>query len=431
MADPTEFERLTQALNRQAHCLDSLAETEELQRQRWDLLAQVVEDAAWQFTSMRIDAVEESLRDQGPPFWLSLVLGVGITMIVPTSFLTASFIGAFTKYTQKLVTVADRKLLETLSKTWEIETKAWKYDLWAKLPGHIQLTEEMVARYAKSWEPELANLMAGTAQTLGQMGTKFVFEQDRRRKAFSRTAAPVVVVKRALLRWVEAQIRCEGVARANLRRRIRDLFDIAISPKPGKEAKAKEEEAKKAGRPVRALPKTNKEALQQLTKLSEEIAPTTWETLPNPAVEDLWEIQRNIESMIWATTYDFTPIKEGIQFPIEEVPGKSGSEAFKSRGLVRVPLAAPLPDALWKRLTSRYIDPDENKSYKEVGNLDRLGTKAKPVLTDKQKLFGPEVRLSFYFSKVLYPQLRDKNSGFAKKFSQVSSVTSTKSAKSS
>ena len=70
-----------------------------------------------------------------------------------------------------------------------------------------------------------------------------------------------------------------------------------------------------------------------------------------------------------------------------------------------LPEPAPLPGVLWKSLVERYIDPDEGKSYKDVGPLERLGTKAASAAGSRDK-WSPEVRLSHYFSQVLYPQIK-------------------------
>jgi hypothetical protein len=106
--------------------------------------------------------------------------------------------------------------------------------------------------------------------------------------------------------------------------------------------------------------------------------------------------------MIWASTYDFKPrMERGI--------------SVYMRG-VDYMVPAPLPDALWQRLITRYVDPDEGKTYAEVGAINRLGTRQQPI---RSGLHGPQVRLSHYFSQVLYPSISDTNSDFATKFRKI------------
>src|SRR5207248_10204084 len=89
-------------------CSDYLAEAETMQGHRWDRLRQVAELAGDQFTTMRIDSVEESLRDQGPPLWLSVILGLAVSFI-PVTAITSKFVGVLSRYTQKLLTISEKE----------------------------------------------------------------------------------------------------------------------------------------------------------------------------------------------------------------------------------------------------------------------------------------------------------------------------------
>jgi hypothetical protein len=106
--------------------------------------------------------------------------------------------------------------------------------------------------------------------------------------------------------------------------------------------------------------------------------------------------------MIWAMTYDFTP-----RF-VREV-----SVSF--RGTTAI-YPAPLPEGTWPKLVERYIDPDEGKSYAEVGAIDRLGTKDAPYFNPGGR-YGPNLRLSHYFSQILYPRIKEEHVQIVRKFS--------------
>jgi hypothetical protein len=430
MAEPTEFERLRQATKVKEGAWDYLAETEEMQRQRWDVLRQVVDDAAWQYTSMRIDSVAESLRDQGAPLWLSCILAVGVSLI-PVSALTGTFLFALTKSTQKLLTRSDRALLESVKnialREQNVPRALNALSLWRHLPGEIKRTEELVSKFAAAWEPELADLIRDGVLAVEKFLGDQPFKRESARK-FDPIDAPVVVVKRSLRTWIDAQVRAEGVARKMIKDRIRDLFDIASSSKPAKEASDKEAEFRKKEeareprvpfrRPFEKLPKTREEALGELTKLRDDLAPLPAENRANTNPKDLLDLQLTIESMIWVTTYDFTPKFD--QFVRDDPDGVT----IKGPPTL---IEAPLPEGLWNRLIGRYIDPDEGRSYKDVGYVDRLGTNAYPyIIIPKHPSsmrnpgeggWGPKVRLSHYFSQILYPKIDHENSEIVRKFS--------------
>lgn len=439
MDDVAEVQRQLQQLREAGRIRDDalryLAETEEMQGQRWERLSQVVDDAAWQYISMRVDSVEERLRDQGAPLWLSGIIIVGVTLI-PVSALTGTFLLALTKSSQKLLKRAVGRRLERAVRTYQIASPAARSDAFRNamdVAKEFKQTEEVAGRFAQylkdSLQPELTATLRNSALELAKTLGEQPFKQASGRK-MTKPDAPVVVVRRSLYGSINAFVHAEGSARKILKDKIRDLYDIATSPKPAKEAKAKEAEAQKEAsksahrafahfaRAFREepLPKTNKAALDQLTELRTQLAPDAAESSRTPDVKDLRELQLLIEATIWATTYDFTPRRreESVNAAVEKRVGQN-MFMVKPDDKLR---PAPLPDALWKRLIERYIDPDERKSYKDVGKLDRLGTKSHPYSSEPgKKTWSPEVRLSHYFSQVLYPQINKENSEMVRRFS--------------
>jgi hypothetical protein len=327
---------------------------------------------------------------------------------------------------------SSEKILQTELDSTRVSTAAGN---WLRLPDEIKRTEDMVIRFAQKWEPELSNTLQTAADGLAQIAGKQLFEQDNSGAGlkFNQTDAPVVVVSSTLNDWIDAQIKAEDKAREIIRDKTRDFFDIATSPEPAKEAKAKMAEAakKEAAReprvplrkPIEELPKTNKDAMDELKKLRDSLAPSPSDIATVPKFEELYDLQLTIESMIWAATYDFTPSQSRVS-PLE-VPRRG--TRFPRPGAFRM-TQAPLPDKLWPRLVQRYRDPDEQKSYKDVGRSLRLGTKAFPGFSDEvTKYFidelqtineggwWPEVRLSFYFGRILFPELNRENSAIVQK----------------
>jgi len=421
MAEPDlqkQLQQLRQANKIKDDALNHLAEEEEVQRQRWNLLRQVVDLAGDQYVSMRIDSVEESLRDQGAPLWLSCLLTIGVTL-VPVSAITSSFLLGLTKSTQRMITASERATLEFTEELLDLGYKGAALTRAAtRIPQEIIKTELMVSKLAKTIEPELSNTLQDVAHQIASTLGETPFKQQAGEMRANPNDAALVVVKRALHEWINIQVRAEGIARRTDREEIRDLYEIATSPEPAKAAKEVAQEiadrqtsrapriplgtqqgwVKSIAQPdVDKLPKTNDDALKKLTGVRDRLARVTFETATIPDARDLRDLQLIIESAIWAATYDFTP------------------RVYRSkRTYYGEPLTfehwqpAPLPDSLWKKLVERYIDPDEGKSYKEVGYIERLGTKAAPGAASRLK-WSPEMRLSHYFSRILFPQITKEN----------------------
>jgi hypothetical protein len=426
MADVEELQRQLQQLRAAGRIRDDalryLGKTEDLQRERWDLLRRVIEDAGKQYAAMRHDVVEEGQRDQGAPLWLSCLLAVAVTFI-PVTSMTSAFVFALTTSAQKQLTRAFHEEMRSASRALfggerDYAKMFSASDKWLHLPKEIKRTEEMVAKVARSLEPEVANTLQDAARGALQYLSKPPFKQESGRKMVQPNA-PIVVVTQALHRWVDSLVRVERLARHELEEKIQDLFDIATSPSPGEEAKATEAIAKMRGREYeKPLPKTNKAALDQLTELRRGLAPVRDEATGAVKIEDLRELQLMIESMIWATTYDFTPRAEYYMDVTDPTRQTTLQQARYTLG------PAPLPEGLWKRLIERYIDRDAGKSYKDVGSLDRLGTVKLPSYEAGNpttgKKWSPEVRLSHYFSQILYRQINEENSEMVQRFRHLS-----------
>ncbi len=450
MADPTQlekqFQQLRQATRLKNEAQDHLKTMEEKQALRWGVLRSVIQYAAHQYFTMRINEVEESLRDKSAPIWLPIILIAGVTL-VPVSALTGSFLSALTTSTQKILTRADRVVMQSYEKVLEIEldsaTVMTAAGEWLRLRDKIQRTEEMVAKFIKVREPEVIDTMQSVTKDLTLALGDHLYKNDSTGKLVLQTDVPVVMVEKYLNDWIDTHVRAENKSREMLRDRMRDLFDIATSSEPAKEARAIEAEAQKKEaalkprnafrQPLEELPKTSKGAMDQLTQLRDQLIPSPIEIATIPDAKDLGDLQLLIESMIWATTYDFS-LKSTV---IDTVPpdlmlGKPEAvdPHLHTPRLFSTLLPAPLPPTLWKRLIERYQDPDERKSYKEVGNRLRLGTKDEPYFTEEitkefQKKFGlpnrggwsPEVRLSFYFSNILYHKFYKENIDILEKYS--------------
>lgn len=414
MAGPTDFQK-READKVEKQCSRYLMEAEEKQRHRWEVLHRIAELAGDQFSTMRLNLVGEGLRDQGPPLWFSCILSIGISLI-PVSALTGAFLSSLTESTQQLIVARGQRRIQAakvVARREQIVPRALAaLDLSRRLPSEIKLAETMVADFAKAWEPELANIIQNAAVTLGDVvGGKQLFKQESGQKFSRQTDVPVVSVKNSLYGWIDIQVMAERKARKSIRDKIGDLWEIATSPEPANEAKAKEgaareKEAKRETRapfrrPVEKLPNTNQGALDELTNLRDSLEPTASASTEDFNAVDLRPLQLTIESMIWAMTYDFTP-----RFAREIGVSLRGTTVISP---------APLPEGTWPKLTERYIDPDEGKSYAEVGAIDRLGTKDAPFFNPGGR-YGPELRLSHYFSQILYPRINEENRKIVQNF---------------
>jgi hypothetical protein len=434
MADPIDSEEQKKLQRLKEGAWGDLDDTKDKQEERWTVLRHLVDDASWQYASMRIDAIEEGMREKGAPVWLSIAIDAIVTLM-PVSALTATFITAFTASTKKMITALPRRWEKSAKqialREQNVPRALTGLQDWKVVSWNIKEMETEVINFAKNWEPELSNQLQDWAHDIGATIGKQPFQQESARQKFFKTDAPVVVIRRALNDWIDGKVITENKLRRLLRDHIGYLFDIATSQTPAKEAKAKEEERNKKqaalepGVPFPSeelpLPKTNREAKDYLIGLRDKLALIPVEMSRTPRQTDLVDLQVAIESIIWATTYDFTPVVD--HFVRDDPDGVTieGPSVFSP---------APLPPGIWKRLIERYQDPDEGKSFKDVGNSERLGTKKYPYLIKKIRKptlldpgepgFRPEVRLSHYFSQILYPRVNDKNGEFLRKLETLS-----------
>ncbi|HUR21737.1 MAG TPA: hypothetical protein VMZ90_13055 [Vicinamibacterales bacterium] len=423
MADPIVILRQATILMKEAE--DALEATAATQALRWARLRRVVEAASDQYWDMRIGAIEESMRDKGAPMWLSIVVSVGLTFI-PITALTTRFLGPLTSATQKLLTRGDRTRLAQQMVKIERELDADKWiaasDRADDLIKQIAKTEASVLRFYKDRDPEYSNLLQNMADKLSQAAINKPFEGAGVSKTVTKGpkgTAPIVVVKSQFYDWIDSHMNAEQVARREQRERVKNLFAIATSTEPKKESKERFQAARDAEaarqpkipyrRPTDPLPEKADDALEELKRIRDDAKPTPDDLFTPSEKDELTDLQLIIEGAIWASAYDFTPVFK-----------KSDSKI----GPLEVKLV-PLSDDLWKRLIERYIDPDKAISYKDVGPTFVIGTQAKPGISEKLardmlkfnsysdeyfKGWTPKARLSWFFGKLLYPNLLMENS---------------------
>jgi hypothetical protein len=423
---PEELEKKL-ALDQRARVLkddatDAIEAIVAIQNQRWQHIVQVVNLAGDQYTSMRLDAIEESLRDKGAPIWLSAVFAV-LVSFVPVTAVSNLFLSELVAGTQRILTRSDRKIVSNLEAVIERELDDER--LQRAIRSTIRSTkrisdrEELVLKYAKRWDPELSNMLQNFSNQLGESLAQQPFQKEPGTdKITVRSGAdvPIVVVKAQMYDWVAKQTRVESVAIDNLRNRLSGLVAIVVAPDPKSEAKDRNtEEHKRAAQRepkvpyqiVNLYPESAEDAMTELEQSVKDIksGPSLLDRAPE--IEELNDLQLMIEASIWAASYDFS-----LKYIASE--SKIGAPDV---------VVLPLADGLWEKLIDRFIDPDEGKSFKEVGELYRLGSRENPYFDEdvtKQILkfrtaqdplrsadrWTPKERLSHYLSAILGDALR-------------------------
>jgi len=406
MADPAE--ELAELTKLQNAILDLLDDELTEQRDRWGVMREMIDNACLTLTTLRIDAIEARLNDQGPPLWLSCLLTLAVTLI-PVTAMSGLFMLAVTQTTQRLLTNADRQLMKSFMAARHLSRESifsnpllkWSQDKTKWLGEEIKRTESMVAKFAKVYEPEVSNTLQNVAGNLGVSLGKHMFQTESGKLQEMKQAndVPVVVLKNYFYDWVRSQEHVEHAAYKRLKEKLRALFDIATTNATETAKLLKTYENLLTGE---ERPKNRNDAKTKMTEWQKKQAEVVSARPGKIKLENLREFQLTIESMIWCTTYDFTP-RRRLKIPL----GKFDRPEFLWD-------PAPLPSNVWKRLIERYIDPTARKTYKELGPTGYLGplTEANPNGYGPlgSTIWSPEIRLSYYFSKVLFPQLTSENS---------------------
>jgi len=421
---PEELEKKL-ALQQRARVLkddaiDVIAAIADIQNQRWQHIIQVVNLAGDQYATMRLDAIEESMRDKGAPIWLSAVFALLVSFI-PVTAVSNLFLSKLAAGTQRILTRSDRKLVGNLEAVIERELDDEKLTSVISAMRRINDREELVLKYAKAWDPELSNMLQNFANQAGEALAQQPFQTEPGAdKITVRSGAdvPIVVVKAQMYDWVAKQMRVESVAIDNLRNRLTGLVAIVVSMDAKSEAKDRNEaERKRAARReprvpyqiINLYPETAEKAMEELEQSVEDIKSGPSLLDHAPEIKELNDLQLMIEASIWSASYDFS-----IKFAPPE--SKIGAPDV---GVL------PLRDDLWEKLIDRFIDPDFGKSFKDVGELYRLGSAQNPYFdedTTKQILkfrtardplrsadrWTPKERLSHYLSVTLGEALRQK-----------------------
>jgi hypothetical protein len=396
--------------------IDQLADQQSAQAERLTVMREVVGRAGRTFTNMRIDVLEGSLAEEGPPWWASVIIGVMVTM-VPVTAITAVFLTRMTTGLQRaftsaaeahkdiLLTGADKSIKHALkggpaSGTFRnmAETQLVKAE---HIQKQLAQAEASRARFVARYEPELADSMRRGLLYLGDMAGKHIFGRAAAKpnELEKRTGFPSVAVEEHMLRWVREVEQAETIAYRRKRDRARALFDIATSSDEG-EAKTRIKSYEQV-LDQEPRPKDRKDAVRELGEWAKMVGDANDETLGKVTPEDLLDLQLFMECAMWCVTYDFSLRKPHI-------PGVR-QQTLKEHDLGDW-LPAPLPAALWKRLIERYRDPDANgRSYKEVGNHGYIGpmreVKKNAKTEYRESGWSPELRLSHYLSQVLRPKL--------------------------
>jgi hypothetical protein len=426
MAAPADL--VTELRQLERECSNYLQDTELTQRQRWELLRRVVEDAGKQFIAMRIDALEERQRtDEGAPLWFSVVMIV-VVAAIPMEAITVAFFQKLAGSAEVLVDLTNRKLRRqvvayqsSFARDVHLTEEAFEKALFRvtsareALQAKIRRTEEKIVKFAEIYEPEVHHGLALMAHLLAEhAGEHFLFAKHQpkpKKKNTSQTDAPFVLVTQMMHQWIDAIVQVENTARRQIRDEIGDLVEIAAAKNPAKEAKAREKQAAKKEaerepsipkqRPLEPLPRTSKDAVKELASLRDHLRDelASIEKRSDPVAKDLRALQLMTESIMWATTFDFTPI------PLRP--------SLMQPRPVAVFVEPPLPEGLWKRLIERYIDPDAGESYKDVGTIQRLGTVEEP--SQSGRFHTAEVRLAHFFSQILLPKVTQENNEVQKR----------------
>jgi hypothetical protein len=206
MAEPTEYELLKRDADQlRWQCSDYLKNSAQKQHDRWEELRRHIGYAGDVYILMRHNALEQRF-DNAAPGWTSVILTV-LVSFVPVSQITGIFLTAMTKPMQKWIPIILgqrrklKKFQEQVPMLLERELDIGHIQRrQSELLSNIQRTENLIVRFAKTYEPELANILQDGAQELAKWGYREFstpkIESGGREFSQGITEPPMVVVKK-------------------------------------------------------------------------------------------------------------------------------------------------------------------------------------------------------------------------------------------
>lgn len=346
------------------------------QARRWEEVQGAIVDAVNQVTSMRLDVLEEGDRDQGLPMWFSALITVAISLI-PIGAATMATLTSLSGYSRSLFARLKNQLGAKPSSIAVESLRLAAKPGFPRAPMSVEAAravtktindnEQRAAELIRMYAPEQTAAIRSLARQVSEAAAKRQFKAKA--QTIARTDAPTVVISSALRRWVNFMQQAEG--------RALDHINYYIE--------------------------TSAELTEEI--VDDFVSELQQKQLKLPADSDgtLKDLQLHIECCIWCLTFDFTPVA---------VPRRVvmvGPDRTRTPHVVGGHLEPiPLKPTLWKRMVERYIDPDENQSYKDVGPIAKLGSGMHDLMHAEQvgtESFTPETRLSAYLGMILAPQL--------------------------
>jgi hypothetical protein len=428
------------------------------QRKRTGAMYALINEASFQYLGMRQDITDALLRDKGPPTWLNLLLTAGM-LLLPVNALSGAFLATMSKVTNRMVSRPLRLLKRSQQQTkiaakenvWNKETPGttpalrqerkenYQWDALARrqLAKQIKLSEAKVADFARIWQPELAAKLRQIGNELMSASGKTMLPRlnpDDLNKKLSSTNTPLVQVRLILQAGVKNVEDAEDKANELIEEELDRLYKTAVyltdawTRDKGMDFPSVSGELGPGGyiRSKRDWDKKAKEVKEDLKALVRDLEPDDEDLTEPPRTENMLDIMTMIEACMWCVTYDFSiqPMyRQRLWNRSETITEFVGYEA------------PPLPDTTWEQLVKRYTDPEAGKPFKEVVS-SRLGTATFPISPDLEDArrapaadlarplpttWPPKLRLSFFFSRILYPVVNSEILEFSKIFSKLHS----------
>jgi hypothetical protein len=404
---------------------DQLDAADKEQAARWTLVKDVVHAACFAVLTMRQDLNDEK-KDEGPPFWLSVLLTIALTAI-PVSAISAAFFEVLALSVQRRLARAESTIKQIrFPKTPFYRRKAVQARRIATEEAEkLKRTEEMVAKFSELYEPEVANTLQDKAKDLIEWGTKPLYqpEQPAAGKGEQKPAGkekgelkraedvPLVAIENAMHDWIASWVRVEAAAEKRLKEKLRALFDLATTTdkknfrekiKTYRSLLSQEERPKDRDEAKAKIKAAYKQYVEE--SIEEGVLPKKLQR------NDLFDVQLMIECLIWCATFDFSPQNVVVTQPILEASVPYGAPIFRTYDLGRL-APPPFPPSFWEVLIKRYIDPDSYldpsqppKTFKEAGTKSGQ---------------SPELRLALYFGHTLINQLTSENNAAIRRLEAV------------